>query len=679
MKDNIYWLILFIHVTIYIFLTLSGFAADPSIEDKFQSHEYAGIVNELKNKISLEACEKVYLARAHFHLGNLQHTKTILDTENRIQSIQGGLPDGLKNSDLLSKTDLESLSHNDRAKVFMYLGYFYIKVKNELGVLENFANAFISNPYLEFNAEPFKDPRLEALIVEAKIAAQMEREPQLLDLLVAVDVSGSVSKEQIGQIEELQLKVKEKLKPDDGVAFYRFGGRTSDFTVPISSPSSASIVEAKYLRSDNLTDFSLLFQELGRVIEGHSRNSAMSKKAVLIISDGEHSESKELEEEAARIPTNAAEAIKEFSASHKDVPVVIITVDRMIGREKVKKGSDYATKWTKELTKHCVGKSFYYKPSSKPEDSLTRIFDIIAPHRDKVLLSRNPYSEINKEFFFSEKNNEYIVGLNIQCTLPKAELVVEGHPNWKIDSYSDLAELFSVKWEEREEGNPNRDKKDKKSNILSLTNSAVKYENLKITCLNLEKAFPVSREPREFTLTFSLGSGSGTNQKKLGIDKISLLFKQKLPAAEITKRFSETFVMRSNVKNHLKFQLKIDLPDHLQQRIPLTISVPENNCFYEYQEEQLLPKDTTGSPGRQEFHLPIKAKRVDNIWHRISDDNILINFKTANNGKVQPIDADRVGAINFRVVSRQFYWLYWINKHIMWMLFSIVFVLPTVF
>ena len=113
------------------------------------------------------------------------------------------------------------------------------------------------------------------------------------------------------------------------------------------------------------------------------------------------------------------------------------------------------------------------------------------------------------------------------------------------------------------------------------------------------------------------------------------------------------------------------MPNHLQQHVPLIISVPENDCFYEHQEEQLLLKDTTGSPGRHEFNLPIQAKRVDGIWHRISDDNIQINFKTSNNGKVQPIDADQVGTIDFRVVSRWFYWLYQINQW-MWILFLIV-------
>ena len=404
----------------------------------------------------------------------------------------------------------------------------------------------------------------------------------------------------------------------------------------------------------------------------------MSQKAVLIISDGEHSKLGDIEGEEARIPDQVAKKIKAFSASHKDVPVVIITVDRMIESEKAKKGSDYETKWTKELTKHCVGKSFYYKPGSKPEDSLPKIFNIIVPHRDKVLLSRNPYSDRNKEFFFSEENDEYVVGLKIRCTLPKAELVVEGYPNWKADSYLELAKLFSVKWVEREGDNPNRNKQEKKSDILPLTDSPVKYEDLKITCLNLEKAFPVSREPREFTLIFSLSSGSGTNQDKPEIDKISLVFKQKLPAVEITKRFSEMFVMRSNVKNHLKFQSEIDLPDHLQQDIPLIISVPENDCFYEYQTERLLLKDTTGSPGRGKFNLSIRAKRVPNICYRISDDNILINFKTANNGKVQPIDANQVGAIDFRVVSRWLYWPYQINQF-MYIPFLIVLLLFVTF
>ena len=104
------------------------------------------------------------------------------------------------------------MSRNDRAKTYTYLSYFYIKVRNELGALKNLTNAFMFNPYLEFNTEPFEAPRLEALIAEAKIAAQMEREPRSLDLFVAVDVSRSVSIKQIGQIKELQLKVKEKLK-----------------------------------------------------------------------------------------------------------------------------------------------------------------------------------------------------------------------------------------------------------------------------------------------------------------------------------------------------------------------------------------------------------------------------------------------------------------------------------
>ena len=645
---------LLLHVAIYTSSPFFAFASDLSLECEFKDGDYNKCVQNLKKKDTLKASEKVCLAFAYFRLGNLQYTEVILDAENQTRNIRDGLPNDLEISHLLTKPELGSLSRNDKSEVFTHLGYLHIGIGNNLEARKSFTAAFRYNPYLEFDTKTFGDSRFKTVIEEAKIAAQMKRELLPLDLFVAVDVSESVPREQVEKIVKLQYAVQKKLNPDDSVLFYHFGESSRQLPSLVSPPASAPIVRS--LRTDFWTDFSALFKKVSNKIrEEESENSTKRQKAVLIISDGDHSVENNPGGGEERIPPAVSKAIKVFSESHPDVTVVIITTDRIIKADDPKPGGGYATQWTKKLMRHCIGKSFYYESGSRPQEILAKIFDVIVPHRDKVLIMQNQDEE--KGYVFN-KQGQSTVELVIRCTLPKVDLVVRGYPDGKTDS-----SLFGCKW------------KQTGTKILHLTGrNTYRNEDLKIICLKPDEAFPTSQEAFEFTLIFSHLPAQGTNQYEDKICKISLLFRKQLPTIEITRLFDETVIMKTSEKNLLKFRSKIDFSDHFKQPITFNVSIPKNNCFSAQKERVSIPIDTTSSPGQHEFNLSVQANSIDNRWGKESDDNVLIDFNTNNTSSAYSIDAKQVGAIDFRVVPSVFYYPYKYLSPVIWWLFGFVFI-----
>ena len=646
MKEGVYWVTLFI--TIYVSLFFSECANSLPKKDGFEQTQLREDIKELTgNEASSKpsASNKLKLARTCFWLGYLQNTIVILDPENRDEFIEdiNNLRDTVKEKHLLTEDELEDWEKNspkERAQASLYLGYSYLSLGYESEAYKNFIKAFEFYPDLELDKKVLeKDEYLEGMIKNAEIFAQMEREFPPLVLFVAVDGSQSISKKQVDQIEKLQRKVKTRLKSDGEVLFYRFGNSPNRSTTLTSLSSSDSIIES--LRTDIWTDFRALFEELDQIIKEYSENSTKYEKAVLIISDGEHSVPDDLGGREARIPPNVTKAIKTFTEAHPNVPIVIITTDRMLKTGAIQSGFSYAAKWTKELEEHSAGKSLYYGPGSKPEEILTQVFDIIGPYRDEVFITLDRNDK--KRYSFNEKD-ECTVELVVRCTLPNVDLKVTGHPDWKTDSDIDISSLFPCKWEQTDE------------DTISITDSTCQHENLIIGCSNIEKASLVSREPRKFTLTFM-------NQDGAEIRKISLFFKQKLRAIEITKGFKKKVIMKSNAENPLKFQSKIDLPNHLKEPILLSVGVLDTNCFYKDKQKKIISIDTTGSPGRHEFDLLIKTKRVGKLWSRISDDNIPISFETNDRGTTYHVDTNQVRKIDFRLVSKPFYCLYYLNYY----------------
>ena len=651
MKEGIYWVTLFIHVTIYA--SLSFFVCPDALPEEV-GFEHTQLREKIKELIGndasskLSASKKLELAYTYFWLGHLQNTIAILEPENRdeftgyIDNLGGPLGSG----------------HQERAQVSLYLGYSYLSLGDESKAYKNFVNAFRSDPDLELDKEVLeKDEYLASVIKDAEIFAQMERKFWPLDLFVAVDVSKSVSKKQVDQIKKLQREVKARLKSDDEFFFYRFGNSPNRSASLTPASSSDSII--KSLRTDLWTDFRALFQELGQIIEEYSENPTERQKAVLIISDGEHSVQDDLGGREARIPPNVTNAIKTFSEAHPNVPIVIITTDRVLQTGTIQSGSFYTARWTKELEEHSAGKSFYYSPGSKPEEILTQAFDIIESYRDKVFITLD---RSEKKRYSFNKEYKCTVEVVVRCMLPNVDLMVTGHPDWETDSDLNLSSLFCCKWEETDK------------NTISIKDSTARRKNLIISCLNTEEAFRASHEPRQFTLTFSRRSAQDMNQDEVEIRKISLFFKQKLPAIEITKEFNKKVVMKSNAENPLKFQSKIDLPNHLKEPILLSVKVDDTKCFYGHEQKKIIPVDTTGSPGRNEFDLLIKTKRVDKFWSKIPDDNIPISFETSDSGTAYDVDANQVGKIDFRVVRYWLYFLYHANGYA-WILFVAILII----
>ena len=638
MKNRIYQIMIFIHIIIYVSFFLFVFTADPSMEEKFEDHRYQEIIEALKEK-PLGPLEKLYLARFHFWLGDLHHAKAILDPG-------AYRPDDLKDIECLE--NLEDLPRNDRAQAYMYLGYSHLNLANKSEALENFIKAFRLNPHLEFEKGAV-EAHLEDIIEEAKIAAQIEL---YLDLFVVVDLSTSIPLGQVKKIQELQCKIRDKLKKTDHVLFYGFGDfkdKNSKIPYPAASPGLSTIVES--LRTDEWTDFSTLFGKLKDTITKKEFIGRTPQKAVLIISDGQHSVDNKEDEKESNDPQSVIKAIESFLTSCPNTPIVLINVNPI-----AKTDLDYAELWTKELEKHPTGDILYYDGSeSELQNILEEIFGIITPHRGKMLITRDPEDE-NKDDVFNNKT--CTVKVIIQCPLPTALLKIKAKPLWKTS-----AELFNTRWEKTRQ--QPEDTLLEPTNILTITDSGTLHEEVKITCLNPNEAFspPNQQQPQILTLIFSPATGRDEE-----IGRISLLFKEQKnqPKLQITREFDKNFVLKSNADNNLKFQAEIDSSNfYSKESLLLNVTVAENKCFNRYSKPEIVPIDRTDNSERPEFNLSISTKRVKHLFDKIiPSDNISIDFKTDDSRVAPDIDLSPAEKINFQVVHGLIYYLYHINRFV---------------
>ena len=647
MREGVYWVMLFIHVAICA--SLSFFVCADSLPEEEKSGPSQPVDSENDTSTPLR---KLDLARDYFRRGYPQHSIVILDVKNRGFIGSGGPLDLLRREHLLTEEDLRQLSENsrnERAQIFLYLGYSYLHLGNESEAYKNFINAFRLDPDVDRDSKALQYDYLKGVIREAQIAAQMVT----LDLFVFVDISKSISKLQVERIKELQYAVNRELKPKDHVTFYPFGDMSSPLPLPfpISKPSSALIVEN--LRTADSTDFAKLFKKLIKSLEGHEGTvkDPTRQTAILIISDGEHSVPTDKGGGRARIPQTVSNEFKNFLDVYEDIPIVIITVDR-VG----KKGSDYAARWTQALTDHPVGRSFYYNSESELKDTLRQIFDTIASHRSKMFVIRDPKAD-NQSFFFNDDVGT--VKLLIQYPLQEARLKVTGTPNWTVDR-----ELFSYEWEKTV--NPEK-------NIFTFTNPRDSSNNVNITCHDLDQAVPPFQppEPLILTLTFHQLPKQGVTPNERLLGEIKLRFEKQKPMLQITKEFGRRFILRSNKNMSLEFQGKIKPSYSLfKQLIPLKVTTSENDCFTingttMNPTTAIVSIDISSQRGYKEFTLPIVAEGVDKFTDKKSDEGVTINFQAGHSGAEYHID-NQVGKTDFRVVSGMFYWLYRANEYIWW-------------
>lgn len=593
MRENVYRATFLVHLTIWIAFPVFTFADDSSIEKESEAPHYREIIESL------------------------------------------------------TKEPSKKLPREERAQAFMYLGYSRLNLGDKSGAYEHFIKAFRLDPYLEFEKGVVRDTSLEGIIKEAQVALQIERQ---LDLFVAVDLSTSIPEGQVLRIMELQRGVLGKLKETDRVSCYGFGDfkdRDSNIPYPVYSPSSVSIVDS--LRSDSWTDFSTLFSRLEASItrdRGESDDTGVSQKAVLIISDGKHSVKNEEGAEEGKISQSVTNAIKKFSESCQNVPIVVVTISR---------DTYYADLWTEEIKKHpdSIGKGFSYGLRPEPQqDILDQIFGVIMPDRLKMIVARDPKDENKGDAFI---NGSCTVGVLIQCPFPKAYLRVTGSPLW-----GESSDTFRYEWEAA---------KKHPKDLRIITCSGNLHEKVKITRLTDENSSASMQQgPRIIKLTFSQSIGQGIDEEKIG--EVSMLFKESQPTLQITRRGSiirwwdknKTVILKSDGSEDLKFQAKIDLSDHhFKLPIPLNVTVRNNKCFSRLSKTEFIPIDTTGSPGQHEFNLSIKAKRIDGFPPKLHCEGIGINFEIDDGSTKDRID-DRVGKINFKVVSELLYYLYRINQ-----------------
>ena len=603
MRDNVYRTIFFVHLTIWVAFPVFTFADDSAIEKKFEAPHYREIIENLTKEPSKE------------------------------------LPRG------------------ERARAFMDLGYSHLSLGDKSGAYEKFIKAFRLDPDLKYEKGVVRDTSLEGIIKEAQVASQIERQ---LHLFVAVDLSTSIPQGQVPRIMDLQRRVLGKLKEGDRVSCYGFGDfKDRDPTIPYPdhSPSSVSIVDS--LRTDEWTDFSTLFSRLETSIthrEESIDDTSVSQRAVLIISDGKHSVENEEGAEEGKTPQSVTNAIKKFSKSCQNVPIVVVTINR---------GTYYADLWTEEIRRHpdSIGKGFSYGLKSKPQqDILDQIFGVIMPDRLKMIVARDPKDENKGDAFI---NGSCTVGILIQCPFPKAYLRVTGTPLWGKSS-----DTFRYEWEAA---------KEHQKDLLIITSSGNLQEKIKITRLTDENSSASMQQgPRIIQLTFSQFLGQDRDEKKIG--EVSVLFKESQPTLQITRRGSiirwwekdKTVILKSDGSEDLKFRAKIDLSDHhFKLPIPLNITAPNNNCFSRLSKTEFIPIDTTGSPGKHEFNLSIRAKRIDGFPPKLYCESIGVNFEIDDGSTKARID-DRVGKINFKVVSGPLYYLYRINQFI-WIPVALIF------
>lgn len=679
MKEIIYWITIFIHVAICASLSCFVCADSLGEEDKFEYSQLRQAIEALEND-PLTPRKKLDLARAYFWIGRLQHALAILDVKNREFIVSNGLPDPLEIRHLLTKKELEDWdkdSPNDRARVSLYIGYAYLALGNISEAYKNFIDAFGFNSEIGYNTKALQYGYLEGVIKEAKIAAQMVK----LDLFVFVDISKSVAMRE-ESIKKLQSGVRKQLKSTDHVLFYPFGDMSSSIPFPDSSPQSASIV--KELKTADLTDFAKLFEKLIESLVKHEETviDPARQTAILIISDGEHSVENDEGGEKARIPDTVKTIFAKFSnyckKIGKEIPIVIITVDRVVKKGDdyvVKKGDDYEDQWKQVLANHSIGESFYYNSESELKNTLRQIFDTIASHRSKMFVIRDPEAN-NQSFFFNDGDGT--VKLLIQCPLQEARLEVKGKPDpdWDVNPT-----LFSYEWEKT--ANPER-------NIFTFTGPRDSSNNVNITCHNLSQTISdfQSQKPLILMLEFHQLPEQGRSEQPLG--KIRLPFEKQKPVLQITKvfddkfilfaliPFSDKFILRSDESKSLKFQGEIKSSySLLGSLIPLEVKVSENDCFTlngKTRSPTTTIIDIGAQLGSQEFNLPIVAEGVDKFFHKKSED-VTINFQAGDSSTGYDIE-NKVEEIGFQVVSKWFYWLYHLDLLIVWYFvpFCVIFV-----
>ena len=582
---------------------------DLPIKEKFESRQYREIVEEMKGNLQknrpLNISQKRYLAYSYFWIGNLSEAKAILDE--------------------LTKKHLKSLPRSDKAEVFMYLGYSNLHLGNESEARQNFIDAFERNLYLAHNHDALRNKDLgERVVREAKIAAQMKVR---LDLFVAVDISQSALKGQETRIVELQNGVVTKLNEIGQAFFYPFGKTLPAPEFPNYSSSPNAIIQVQDLSPfAQWTDFFELFDKLPKIIEDHRQNQDSSEHqiAILIISDGEHSVEDDEGGDTIRIPLEVARKLEVFSENHKDVPIVMVTIDQETQANTVTsssdadaktRGSEYADKWREGLKRHPIGQSFYYE--STLDNILENIFNVIAPYRDKLLVTHAPEPETESDS--ADNQESYIVPVHIQTTLSEVTLKVGTFIAGKNDA--DDSDISTI-WEELK--GKNRDKSSLTISRQSPNDPIDRSERVLINRDDLREAFKKANsnsspwKPQIFTLNFYQGEGE--------VGTVSLPFSENKPKIQIEPMFGESVILEAGKKRDLRFKADIIPPSHhLKQAIPIEVIVEEHEVFrgkiVEFTpsiKTEIIPKDTTDKPGRHEFNLSIEAFGIDRPWKKIS-------------------------------------------------------------
>lgn len=688
MRDSIYRVLFFIQVIIYVSFSFFVFAADSLAEDKFDSSSFRAEIEELKKDLSPRG--KLELARSYFYFGYLYHTAAILDIGVRIEDYSFlnetddyTSPGKLESWHIFTRENLEDLhkeSPEQRAQASMYLGYTYLSIGKVSKALENFAAAFEFDPYLKYEKAALWHESLEEIIKAAQIAEQMKH--LSLDLFVAVDVSKSVFPEQRENIIKLQREIGEKLIATDRILFQPFGNTPYEFNFKFSAYSpSLSIVEP--LGTDSQTNFIELFNQLRNGIKkrktnGTTKDSVKRKTAILIISDGEHSPEKNAPgQQDASVPSDVVAAIESFSTSSNNIPIVMLIVDRMSQGEAVE-SSDYVDEWAQKLTEHKVGQSIYYGHGSELEVILKQIFDIIAPQRNRIVVQHTAKS--GYQGFFLDDREPYTVNLKIESELPNVYLKVEGPSPWGSEYTSAFGSSI---WQQ------NKPLTKINKNILPPTIQRTRSEPVEITpSLEFRNAF--NNSPSQiFVLTFHQLSESNVGQTENPIGKTPLLFHKTKPKVQIAEwsGLDNKVLLKSKGKSDLEFQAKIkSLPSRFRQPIPLTVTIPENDCFSMIREgttEQvaIIPLNTASYSRWQKFKVPIEIENIDDSGSRQSKGNITIKFQIDYSNKEHQIhnkgsEPDVLAALkpDVLVVKEWIYHLYEANTYI-WIPFLLIIIL----
>lgn len=616
-----------------------------SIEKRFESYQYRQIIEDWESRaLSLKKPQERYVAYSYFWLGNLLKAKAILDEF---------IPE-----------HLESLPRSDQAEVFMYLGYSNLNLGNESKARENFTNAFKHNLYLEHDQGAFENKELgQRIITEAKIDARMKVQ---LDLFVAVDVSESALEGQEARVVKFQDGVVAKLDRVGQAFFYPFGDTLPAPEVPNYSSSPNTIISFHDLTNfAEWTNFSELFDKLSQIIENHKQNQDPSERqsAILIISDGEHSVDGDKGGGRARIPLKVARKLKVFSEHHKDIPIVMVTIDQGTQTDTVTSGSeakglDYADEWREELKRHPVGQSLYYGSQSTLDDILASIFNIIAPYRDKVLITRA--SALKKEIDSTSNQEWYTVQVQIQSKLPEVVLRVESSVPGENDAHNFM---IRTEWEELKQQRREKDK-----SIVTIRRQPPDFsinKTVRIKGSEIRDAFKSisssssAWQPQIFTLNFYRG------EHKVGT--VSLPFPEDKPRIQINRLFGEKVVLKAGNKNDLRFKAESIPPiHHLEQPISIKIRVDgdQKKTFREKIGDfkpsiktEIISKDLTRSPGQHEFNLSIEAFAVDHLLEKNTCDDIEISIEPYGNNPGYTIDDSELGKMDFRVVHESVYFL----------------------